>query len=107
MSERKLLKADGLTFVPETTYTPHDGRAMVWVAEGDDMPESGRLYSFSRQDDTWTITSHQMLVSFYKNGSKLDWEISTEQSPAGDVLKAALEEYVLKRKYTLTEAQRH
>jgi hypothetical protein len=61
---------------------------MVWVAEGDTMPEDGKVFSLCQKNGTWVITGKQMLVSFYKNGSKLDWEKTTGQSPAGDVLKA-------------------
>ncbi len=71
---RKLVKGIRITRVQI-----HDPDAMVWVSEGNTMPEDGKVYSLSKQDSKWVITKQQLLVAFYKNGSKLDWEKPTEQ----------------------------
>ena len=57
------------------TKVEKNGRsAMVWVAEGKDMPENGQVFSLTQTEGQWLITEIQMLVTFYKNGSRRDWE---------------------------------
>ena len=53
-------------------------QAMVWVTQGESMPEDGLVFSLTRSDERWMITDVQMLVAFYRNGSKRDWEKTTE-----------------------------
>jgi hypothetical protein len=57
-----------------TKVETHGTSAMVWVVEGKDMPEDGQVFSLSRLNGQWSITDIQMLVTFYKNGSRRDWE---------------------------------
>jgi hypothetical protein len=59
----------------------HGNNAMVWVDEGDTMPEDGQVFSLSRTSGQWLITDIQMLVTFYKNGSRRDWE-KTQNNPS-------------------------
>ena len=64
-----------------TKTETHGTRAMVWVAEGKDMPEDGQVFSLSQIEGQWVITDIQMLVTFYKNGSRRDWE-KTQNNPS-------------------------
>jgi hypothetical protein len=63
-----------------TKTETHGTSAMVWVSEGEEMPEDGQVFSLSQVDGKWVITDIQMLMTFYKNGSRRDWEKTTEQS---------------------------